>query len=68
MCVQYGGCEKGVPGVAGYLLTRDDTVVWAGALMCQGVLGDPTACPPATTSAFPGLFSKGLGLPTDTGA
>ena len=38
------------------------------ALMFQGARGEPnpTPCLPAHISAFAGLFSRGLGLPTDS--
>ena len=56
------------PGMAGCFLARVETVTGAEALISQGGLGDSTPSAPASTPALPGLFSKGLGLPTDPGA
>lgn len=66
MC--WGGGKKGLPGVVAYFLARGETTAGVEALISQGALGDPTPSVPAITSALPGLFSKGLGLPIDPGA
>lgn len=67
--------EENVPGVAAYFLARGEivggeSVGGAEALISQGALGEPSPrpCVPASTSALPGLFTKGLGLPIDPGA
>ena len=70
-----GGEAEYVPGVVAYFLARGESVGGesvggAEALISQSALGEPrpTPCVPASTSALPGLFIKGLGLPIDPGA